>query len=48
VQLFNKARSKITGFSQLSVCEDVDDHYEYWKEAMNYNKEDCCNLGRRE
>jgi DNA repair photolyase len=30
--------------SQLSVCEDVDSHYEYWKENVNVNKEDCCNL----
>lgn len=36
--------SKITGFDQVSVCEDVTEHYEYWKEAVNYNKEDCCNL----
>lgn len=36
--------SKVTGFDQLSVCEDVTDHYEYWKEAVNFNKEDCCNL----
>lgn len=36
--------SKVTGFDQLSVCEDVTDHYEYWREAVNFNKEDCCNL----
>jgi len=36
--------SRITGFDQISVCEDVDEHYEYWKEAVNYNKDDCCNL----
>lgn len=35
---------KITGFKEMSVCEDVSDHYEYWKENVNYNKEDCCNL----
>lgn len=36
--------AKITGFDEVSVCEDVTDHYEYWKEAVNFNKEDCCNL----
>ncbi|MBO7444198.1 MAG: hypothetical protein J6W16_03745 [Methanobrevibacter sp.] len=29
---------------QISVCEDVDAHYHYWKEHFNYNPEDCCNL----
>ncbi len=36
--------SRITGFSEVSVCEDVNEHYLYWKEAVNHNKEDCCNL----
>lgn len=36
--------SKITGFKELSVCEDEDEAYEYWKENVNSNKEDCCNL----
>lgn len=36
--------AKVTGFDEMSVCEDVTDHYEYWKEAVNHNKEDCCNL----
>lgn len=36
--------SRITGFDEVSVCEDVTDHYEYWKEAVNHNKDDCCNL----
>ena len=35
---------KITGFEQISVCEDVDEHFEYWKNNVNYNKKDCCNL----
>lgn len=29
---------------QITVCEDVKSHYEYWKTHVNYNKEDCCNL----
>lgn len=28
----------------ISVCEDVQEHYDYWKEHFNPNKDDCCNL----
>lgn len=35
---------KITGFKEISVCEDVQAHYEYWRDNVNPNKEDCCNL----
>lgn len=28
----------------ISVCEDVAEHYEYWQEHFNPNKNDCCNL----
>lgn len=28
----------------FSVCEDVDEHWTYWKENINANKDDCCNL----
>lgn len=34
----------VTGFKQVSVCEDVTEHYEYWKNNVNCNKDDCCNL----
>ena len=30
----------------ISVCEDVSEHYQYWTEHFNPNKEDCCNLRR--
>ena len=30
----------------ISVCEDVQEHYDYWKEHFNPNKDDCCNLRR--
>lgn len=30
----------------ISVCEDVTEHYEYWKDNFNPNKDDCCNLRR--
>lgn len=28
----------------VSVCEDVTEHYIYWRDHFNPNKEDCCNL----
>lgn len=30
----------------ITVCEDVTEHYQYWKEHFNPNKDDCCNLRR--
>lgn len=33
----------ITGFKELSVCEDEDEAYKYWAENVN-PKMDCCNL----
>lgn len=38
--------SRVTGFDEVSVCEDVTEHYEYWRETVNHNKDDCCNLRR--
>lgn len=29
---------------QITVCEDVKAHYDYWKNNFNCNPEDCCNL----
>lgn len=29
---------------EVSVCEDVDEHYIYWQQNFNPNKSDCCNL----
>lgn len=34
----------ITGFEQVSVGEYVKEHYEYFRDNVNYNKDDCCNL----
>ena len=28
----------------LTVCEDVTEHYEYWKQHINPNPLDCCDL----
>jgi DNA repair photolyase len=41
-----KIISKIK-ISNISVCEDENEAYEYWKEYFNPNKEDCCNLRRK-
>ena len=32
---------------EISVCEDEDNAYEYWKYNYNPNKDDCCNLRRK-
>lgn len=44
--LFKKAAllKNITGFSQLSVGEYVYDHYLYFRDNVNYNSQDCCNI----
>lgn len=34
--------------AQLSVCEDVPEHYEYWQSSLNHNPRDCCNLSLSE
>jgi len=36
--------SKITGFKEMTVCEDEDRAYKYWQDNFNYNPNDCCNL----
>lgn len=38
---------QITGFKEISVCEDEDKAFEYWKNHFNPNREDCCNLRGR-
>lgn len=39
-----KLISRVTGFKQVSVCEDVYGHWLYWKQNLNANPDDCCNL----
>lgn len=34
----------ITGFKEMTVCEDVTAHHQYWQSNFNHNPEDCCNL----
>lgn len=29
---------------QISVCEDCNSHYDFWRQWVNPNPEDCCNL----
>lgn len=36
--------SKIKGFKQITVCEDENNAYEYWKNNFNPDPNDCCNL----
>lgn len=31
-------------FKQVLVCEDVYGHWLYWKQNLNANPDDCCNL----
>ena len=39
-----KYLQNITGFKEMTVCEDETEAYEYWKHFFNYNEDDCCNL----
>lgn len=41
IRIINKIKIPI-----ISVCEDENKAYEYWKNNFNPNKEDCCNLRR--
>lgn len=36
--------SYITGFKEVSICEDESVAYGYWKHHFNPNEKDCCNL----
>ena len=31
-------------FEEVSVCDDVPDHYHWFRENFNHNPDDCCNL----
>lgn len=35
---------RITGFKEVTVCEDETEAYEYWQHHVNHNPNDCCNL----
>lgn len=36
--------NKITGFDQVSIGASCIEHYLYFRDNVNYNKDDCCNL----
>lgn len=36
--------SRIKGFDEITVCEDETEAYEYWRDNVNHNPNDCCNL----
>lgn len=40
--------SKLKGFDEVSVCEDEDEAYAYWRDNLNNDPEDCCNLRKKE
>jgi DNA repair photolyase len=46
LQLYEKIKQakKITEFEQKSVGEYVNEHHEYFKNNVNFNINDCCNL----
>lgn len=31
-------------FKELTICDDVQEHYNYFHENVNFNPNDCCNL----
>ena len=31
----------------ITICEDVTEHYLYWREHVNPDKDDCCNLRKQ-
>lgn len=39
-----KALLSLIKKEHISVCEDVTEHFDYWREYVNENKSDCCNL----
>lgn len=40
--------SQIKGFKSVSVCEDCDADFLYWRDNFNPNPEDCCNLRKEQ
>lgn len=41
IQILDKLR-----FKEISVCDDVATHYDYFQKNYNHNPQDCCNLRR--
>lgn len=38
---------RVSGFNEVTVCEDENEAYNWWKNNFNPNPDDCCNLRRR-
>lgn len=36
----------LKGWKQISVCDDVPEHYKWFEENLNHNPSDCCNLSK--
>ena len=36
-----------TGWKEMSICEDVPEHYKCWEQHFNHNQNDCCNIRRK-
>ena len=39
-----KYLEKLKWGGQMSICEDVPEHYYFWRSSVNQNPDDCCNL----
>lgn len=39
-----KLLSNITGYKEITVCEDETEAYAYWQHHVNHDPDDCCNL----
>ncbi len=39
-----KLIEKVHGFKEVTICEDEDLAYKFWRDHFNPNPEDCCNL----
>lgn len=35
---------ELNAIPEITVCQDVSEHYQYWRDKVNPNKNDCCNL----
>lgn len=44
LDLKKKYIERLTGFKEITVCEDETEAYQYWRTHVNYNPNDCCNL----
>lgn len=43
VEALDRLRAELPDCT-FTICEDVPEHYRYWRESVNPNPNDCCNL----